>query len=138
MKTALHTLLRLRRFEADAARRALAEALAAEAEAESRRDRAEAALYEEARNTDEDTLLALQNFAAWLPRGTADRQAANHALAVAARTSSAARAALAERRAAMEAVEKHVEAQARAERQAEARREAHALDDAVRGTRSGR
>jgi flagellar biosynthesis chaperone FliJ len=137
MNRTLHTLLRLRRFEADAARRALAEALAAEAAAEAGRDQAAAALCEEAKNTDADTLLALQNFAAWLPRGTADRQAANHALAVAAKASAAARAALAERRAALEAVEKRIEAQARADQQEAARREAHALDEAFRAIRSG-
>jgi flagellar export protein FliJ len=135
MNRSLHTLLRLRRFEADAARRALAEAIAAQQQAEARRDQAEAALREEAKSTDADTLLALRNFAAWLPRGAAERQAANHALAVAARASAAARTALAERRAALEAVEKRIEAAARAERQDAARREAHALDDAFRATR---
>jgi len=79
----------------------------------------------------------LQNFAAWLPRGTADRQAANHALSVAAKASAAARATLADRRAALEAVEKRIEAAARAERQDAARREAHTLDEAFRATRSG-
>jgi len=137
MNRTLQTLLRLRRFEADAARRALAEAIAAEAAADARREQAEAALYQEAKSTDTDTLLALQNFAAWLPRGRADRQAANHALVVAAQASAAARAALAERRAAVEAVEKRVEAQLRTERQDASRREAHALDEVFRATRSG-
>jgi len=137
MNPTLHTLLRLRRFEADAARRALAEAIAAEAAADVRLEKARAALHEEAKSTDEDTLLALQNFAAWLPRGTADIQAASHALAVAARASAAARAALADRRAALEAVEKRIEAASRTERQDAARREAHALDEIFRATRSG-
>jgi flagellar export protein FliJ len=137
MNRTLHTLLRLRRFEGDAARRALAEAIAAEAAAANRLHQAQSALHDEAHGLDGDTLLALQNFAAWLPRGTADIQAASHALAVAAHASAAARATLAERRAAMEAVEKRIEAQARADRQDATRREAHALDDAFRATRTG-
>jgi flagellar export protein FliJ len=139
MKRHLANLLRLRRFEADTARRALAEALAAEADAQARLARAQEALAAEAGQAgslrDRDALVSLRNFAAWLPRGAAARQAAARAVAVAAQAAAAARAALAERRAALEAVEKLVEAAAREDRQHAARREAHALDDIFRARR---
>ena len=121
----LATLARLRRFEVAAARRHLAERLAAMAEAESRRDAAAAALAAEAATGDGAA------YAAWLPRGRAMRDRTAAALGAEEQRLAAARVGLTAARTA-----KRVVGTLRDQRAAEARREAEgraqaAIDEAA-------
>jgi hypothetical protein len=95
----LAALARLRRFELAAARRRLADRLAGLAAAEARRDAAAAALAAEA------TAGNGAAYAAWLPRGRAERDRAAGALRVAEGRMAAAQAELGAARAAAHLVE---------------------------------
>lgn len=122
----LATLLRLRAIEERVAKSALGISLAARHQAASSAAAAEAALVTEARGADPG------HYARWLPRGLADRGAANQVLAEAELDAEKARAALAEAHSA-----RRVADEAKAARDAEqaaelARKTQHALDDLSR------
>jgi flagellar FliJ protein len=122
----LATLLRLRAIEERVAKSALAGSLAARHQAATSAASAEAALVTEARGADPE------HYARWLPRGLAERGAANQVLAEAELDADAARHTLAEAHAA-----RRVADEAKAARDAEAaaelaRKTQHALDDLSR------
>ena len=120
----LAALQRLRRLETAMARRHLAERLGAIAAAEVRQALAHEALVTEARAPAGD-------FAAWLPRGLAERDRAGGALAHAEQRGAEAQQAVAEARAAERSVEWLREEQAAAHRRLVARKTQAALDDAA-------
>ncbi len=132
MTKALATLLRLRRLDVQAAQRALATTLAAEAAAAAALSQAEAALAQETGALNPAELVPLQNFAAWLPQGTKAQQQAAHELQAAQTTSALARQDLAQHQAALKAAEALSADAASNEARTEARRSAHRLDDLVR------
>ncbi len=122
---ALAVLARLRRFEVAAGRRRLAEAIAAGVEAELRRVAAATALQGEAAAGDAGA------YAAWLPRGLAERDRAAAALHLAEERVAGARAALTAARTAERVVELLQERQDAATRRTAARRAQAALDEAA-------
>lgn len=124
----LDALNRLRRLETRAARRHLAERLAALGAAEARLLAAEQAPAAEAAVQDPAT------YGAWLPRAMADRERARLVHRGSERLAEAAREALVAARSAGRAVELLLEHRAAAARAAAARREQALLDDlAARG-----
>lgn len=122
----LLTLLRLRAIEERVAKTALAGSLAARHQAASSAASAEAALVTEAKGADPG------HYARWLPRGLAERGAANQALADADLEAEAARAALAEAHAARRVADEAKEARDAEEAAELARKTQHALDDLSR------
>jgi hypothetical protein len=121
----LAALARLRRFELAAARRRLADRLAGLAAAEARCAAAAAALAAEAAAGDGAA------YAAWLPRGRAERDRAAGALRVAEDRMAAAQAELGAARAAAHLVESLQERRAALARRQAVRDAQSALDDAV-------
>ena len=138
MTRSLATLLRLRRLDLQSATRGLAEALAVEADAAARAAEAKAALRHEAAMLDASELARLENFAAWLPKGTEVRRLADEARTAAADATALARQGLARQRAALKAAEALAAERVRMDGKASSRRSAHALDDLVRANRTGR
>jgi flagellar export protein FliJ len=132
MADALATLRRLRRMNADQARRDLAASLAASSEANQRAQVARAALQSEARAAAVDAGHPLAgSYAAWLPAGQMAVRETVTAERTAQLRAEASRAALAEARAAERAVETVQDAQAVARQAAALKREQAELDDFV-------
>ncbi len=127
MTDALATLARLRRLEAEQAKRDLAQAIAQARAAQRALGRTEAQVAQEARVPSGDAPGA---FAAWLPVAMEAVKQGRANLAQADRAGAEARAALAARQAALKAAETVLEAQAALARRSRARRdEAHREDD---------
>jgi hypothetical protein len=121
----LLVLARLRRVEADRAKRHLAERLLAQANAERGVDAAREALVAEAAEGEPAA------FGAWLPRALAERERAAGHLRLAEQAAAAAREALGTARAAERATELLQEKRAAEERRAAQRRDAAVLDEAA-------
>jgi flagellar export protein FliJ len=133
MADATARLLRLRAAEADAARRDMAAAMAAQDATMAREAQARAAVTREMRGAPRDAADPLIGaYAAWLPAGQAAIGRARNEAAAAVRAVDAARAALASARMAYRACESLADAQAEARRLDALKREQVTLDDAAR------
>jgi flagellar biosynthesis chaperone FliJ len=134
MSRLLDILARLRRFEAEQAKRDLAGAIAAETAAKRAMTQAQALVAREARVANP---AAPGAFAAWLPAASARIAACKAAETEAATARDAARAALAGRRAALKATDTLVEARAQQAKLEAERRAARSMDDVARPERDG-
>jgi hypothetical protein len=127
----LAVLARLRGIAVMEARRSLAEEATVRADAEERERAAGRALRDEARH-------AGAEYAAWLPRGLAEREAAGGELRIAEARVAEATAALGDARAAERSVERLAELREEEARRLVQRAEQRALDEAgARGARRG-
>ncbi len=137
MADTLATLARLRRLQATAARRDVADALRAEAEAEAALHQARQAPLDEAGrvNASQDQAVAAA-FARWLPRAAAQIRGQAARLDTAGRTLDAARQTLQAAEGALEAVETLREEREALARRTMLRRAQMLLDEA--GLRAGR
>jgi hypothetical protein len=138
-RDALATLLRLRESEVDEAKRALAACLRKEEELTRAEREAEAALRQE-RAAAEDLRaddVAVEAYAAWLPRGRAALAAAQEQRVRAEACTAHARAVLAASRAAAQVIAERIESRAAIERMERARRQQLALDEAGQRARNG-
>ena len=140
MSRALLTLARLRRLQADQARRDLSEAVAHEQAAETTAAQARAQRQREA----EAARMSLAEgpagplagaFATWLPASTRQIQASDQELALSRQARAEAAAGLVHRRAALEAVEQLLQAEQEVTRRRADQRAQHRLDELAR--RSG-
>jgi flagellar export protein FliJ len=129
MSKALDTLGRLRKLEAEQAKRDLAAAIAAELAASRALMQAQAVVARESRVVN---AAAPGAFAAWLPAASAAIARCKAAETQAAAERDAARAALAERRAALKATETLLDARAAQARREAERRAIRVLDDIAR------
>ncbi len=130
MARALDTLLRLRKLEADQARRALGEAAARETAARHAADQARAArTLEQAAAAGDASDLVARAFADWLPASARMIEAADADCEREELAATAARTALAGRKAAFEAVESVVAERDVAARRRLARRAQLVLDE---------
>ncbi len=130
MADALDTLARLRRLEADQARRALGEAIAEEGRARAAAADALAARARETALAGSDAADPLARaFAAWLPASARAIETAQDACRRRAEATQAARGLLATHKAALEAVEKLAAERDQARRREQARRAQLRLDE---------
>ncbi len=129
MSKALDTLSRLRKLEAEEAKRDLGAAIAAEIAARRALTQAQAVVAREARVVNP---AAPGAFAAWLPEASAAIAQCKSTETQAAAAREAARAALSGRRAALKATDTLIEARAQQARLDAERRAARVLDDVAR------
>jgi flagellar export protein FliJ len=134
-RDSLEAALRARRIAVEGAQRALALALAAEAEVAVAVSKATETIRQETETAVSSTGgdAAVEAFAAWLPRGLAERERARRTLAQAEGTTSQARAALSAARLAEGAVEALVQGRLINERLIAERRSQAALDEMALG-----